>query len=117
MSDLLIVPRPEHVPGHCVLSLKSEDPEGFIDTGLNPSMAFADDMDPHIYASVSVVKEWARKLGMVDPADPLELDNLRRECLLLRDQLADADKRLDAIDLLESAGYTQRKKPGRPRNV
>lgn len=101
-----VVARPEMSPGHCLLSLKSEDPEGFIDTGLSPAC-----VDPRVYASVSVIKEWATKLGMVDSA---AIDRLERQITDLQAQLAEADDELNAIHILKARGYTAARKPGRP---
>lgn len=103
---MVIVQRPEVAPGHCILSLKSEDPEGFIDTLLTPAV-----VDPRVYASVSVVKEWARKLGMVDGDDLVALERRVED---LEAQLAEADSELNAIHILKARGYTPAKKPGRP---
>lgn len=103
---MVIVDRPEIAPGHCMLSLKSEDPLGFIDTLLTPAV-----VDPRVYASVSVVMEWARKLGMVDGAD---LEALERRVEDLEAQLAEADSELNAIHILKGRGYQAAKRPGRP---
>jgi hypothetical protein len=89
-----------------MLSMKSEDPDGFIDTGLTPAV-----VDPRVYASVSVVREWARKLGMVDGSI---VEGLERRVADLEAQLAEADNELNAIHILKARGYTPAKKPGRP---
>lgn len=103
---MVIVERPEIAPGHCILSLKSEDPLGFIDTLLTPAV-----VDPRVYASVSVVKEWARKLGMVDG---VIVDGLEAQVADLKAQLAEADNELNAIHILKGRGYQAAKRTGRP---
>lgn len=101
-----IVSRPEMSPGHCMFSLKSEDPLGFIDTGLSPAC-----VDPRVYASVSVVREYATKLGMVD-GDVVA--SLERKVHDLELQLAEADADLSAISFLKGRGYQPVKRAGRP---
>ena len=108
-TDLRIIERPQLPPGRCVVSLSDEDPQGFIDTGLT-----LPEIDPRVIVSVTWVKTTAKKLGLVEPDGDADNDQLYRENQLLREQLADADKRLEAIDLLEGAGFTARKKRGRP---
>jgi hypothetical protein len=101
-----IVPRPEQQPGHCIATLKSEDPEGFLDTGLVPAV-----VDPRVYVSVSWLKECAVKLGYV-PAEDLEQAN--RRIALLLEQVAEADKFAEAAEYtLGRFGQQVRNKPGR----
>lgn len=102
-----VVPRPELVPGHCIASLKSEDPEGFIDTGLCPPV-----VDPRVYLAVSVVREYATKLGMVDGTVVAELEARITD---LEQQLAETDRELNAIHVLKARGYVPTKRPGRPK--
>lgn len=101
-----IVDRPTMEPGHCMLSLKSEDPLGFIDTGLTPAV-----VDPRVYASVSYVKELAGHLGMVDGAD---IDALHAQIADLEAQLVEYDQELNAIHILKARGYSPSRRPGRP---
>jgi len=105
-SGLVIVEKPVQAPGCCIASLQSEDYEGFIDTLNSPSF-----VDPHVYISVSWVKEVARKLGWTDEAD---VAALAQEIKRLEAKLEEAEKAIQAIDALESSGFTQRKRQGRP---
>lgn len=99
MDELRIIDRPELPPGHCIATMRSEDPRGFIDTLLTPAV-----IDPRVYLSVSYIEELARALGMEYPEGKSEdVDDLKR-------QLEDAEKALAAIDVMESAGFVARKK-------
>lgn len=103
-DKMLIVERPEMHPGHCMATLTSEDPKGFIDTTLVPAV-----IDPRVYISVSWVEETARKLGMEYPTDNNDAVRVRE----LEEQLLEADRQLQAIDVMESAGFVARKKATR----
>ncbi len=109
-----IVERPWLAPGHCIASLKSEDDKGFIDTQLTPAV-----VDPRIYLSVSFVEECARNLGMVDGSTFADLAERERalmdEVQTLEERVAELEQKFAAIDLLESQGFTARKKLGRPK--
>lgn len=102
-DTLMIVDRPAMPPGHCIASLSDVDPKGFIDTGMTPAL-----IDPRIYVSVSWIESIARKMGMdyVDSASDERVVELERE-------LAEAEKYLQAVDVMESAGFVARKRPGR----
>jgi hypothetical protein len=74
--------------------------------------------DDHVYLSGTAVKECARMIGWVPPG---EVRALRAELALANTMLADerrlaADlrRKLDAIDVIESEGFRQRRKAGRP---
>jgi hypothetical protein len=86
----------------------------FIDTGIE-----LEGFENRVYVSEPAVKDMGKMLGFPSLEEHEELksrvEELERELALTRDQLEDADSRLDAIDLLESANFTARKKPGRPR--
>ena len=103
-SGIVIVDKPIQAPGCCAVTLTSEDYDGFIDTGLSPSF-----VDPHIYVSVSWVKQVARHLGFTDD---IEIDPLLQEIKDLQDQLERAEKAVAAINTLESSGFVSRKKRG-----
>lgn len=99
MDDLRIIDRPELPPGHCIATMRTEDKKGFVDTLLTPPV-----IDPRVYLSVSYIEDVARSLGMEYPEGKSEdVDELKR-------QLEDAEKALAAIDVMESAGFTTRKK-------
>lgn len=107
MDDLRIVDRPELPPGHCIATMRDEDKKGFVDTLLTPPV-----IDPRIYLSVSYIEEVARSLGMEYPKveQSEEVEDLKR-------QLEDAEKALQAVDVIESAGFVARKKAGRPKKA
>lgn len=77
-----------------------------------------DGRDNHVYLSGTAVKQMAGMLGWVPPG---EVKALLREIEALKALLVDAQaettdlrKRFDAIDVLASQGFRERKKPGRP---
>lgn len=89
------------------------DPEGYIDTGSE-----MDGFDNHCYVSVKAVNEMATLIGRPTVSQFREvvdsnihfserLDEVTKE----RDELA---ARFEAIDMLASAGFVERKKTGRP---
>ena len=99
MDELRIVDGPELPPGYCIATMRTEDRKGFVDTLLTPAV-----IDPLVYLSVSYIEEVARALGMEYPEGKTEdVDDLKR-------QLEEAEKALQAIDVMESAGFTARKK-------
>jgi len=108
-TDLRIIERPLLPPGRCVVSLSDEDPQGFIDTGLT-----LPELDPRVIVSVTWVKTTAKKLGLVEPDGDASHDEMYRELNLLREENAQLNKQLEAIDMLEGAGFTARKRRGRP---
>lgn len=103
MDELRIVDGPELPPGHCIATLRTEDKKGFVDTLLTPAV-----IDPRVYLSVSYIEDVARGLGMEYPKGQRDddVEDLKR-------QLAEAEKALEAVDVMESAGFVARKKPGR----
>jgi hypothetical protein len=103
------------VPPHgCVLSGLSTGP--FIDTGVDiRPVPFG---TPHAYIQLDIAREIGRTAGMVEETT---LDIMRKQNLELAAQLERAEQELSdlessfqAIDHLESKGYTARKKAGRP---
>lgn len=96
-----------HIPGN--------HRDGFIDSG---SELLSSAHDNHVYVSVVAVREMARMIGWLDPDAKRDLENrvavLERENHRLEDEVIQLNREFEAIDLLESAGYTARKKPGRP---
>lgn len=99
--------------GCAVLPFVGKDDEGFFDTG--------NELVDHVYVSVTAVKEMARQLGWLDPGDVEDLRNEIEERDLrvqrLEDELNDTETVFQAIDVLESQGYTARKKAGRPKKM
>lgn len=110
------VDRPHLAPHVCAVTLRGATDESvkqWIETDVNLT-----GFEPHVYLSDIAVREAARLLGYGSPEDVASLneriEDLERELSLTKDQLEDADRRLEAVDLLESAGFRARKKPGRP---
>jgi hypothetical protein len=88
-------------------------PKGFIDTGSEMP-----GFDNHVYVSVVAVEEMARMIGFVHPAYlEAEVDKLKRELEVAKDQIAEMDAELSAIDVLKNRGYKPAKSAGRPRKV
>lgn len=100
-------------PHHCAVypQLGASPAEGLFDAG-NDLAGF----DNHIYVSVAAVKEMARDLGYVPPADHRVVENQRDAALgriaSLEQELADKQKALDSIDFLGSHDFIARKKRG-----
>jgi hypothetical protein len=111
-----LVPRPALVPGHCIVNLSSEDPGGFVDTGLTPAA-----IDPRIYVSRQAVVDMGRLFGFPTPDEThalrADVERLEHEVAQLRDQLAEADKYAEAAEYTLRATFGQetkvRQKPGR----
>jgi hypothetical protein len=104
---LVVVDRCELPPGHCIATMSDQDARGFVDTLLTPAL-----VDPRVYLSVSYIEEVARKLGMEYEAEG-KIAGLEARVEELELELSEADKRIEAIDVMESAGFTARKRPGR----
>lgn len=87
---------------------------GFIDTGSEMP-----GFDNHVYVSVVAAEQMARMVGWVPGRDLKAVEAERDEALAdlaaVREELASAERHLEAVDLLESRGFTARKKPGRPK--
>lgn len=98
--ELRIIDGPELPPGHCIATMRTEDPKGFVDTLLTPAV-----IDPRVYLSVSYIEDVARALGMeyVEAEKDDSVEELKR-------QLEEAERALQAIDVMESAGFQARKK-------
>jgi hypothetical protein len=102
--------KPVFEPYMCAATLRGEDRDGWIDTGLQLR-----GFDPHVYLSFAAVKTAALIVGWEDPA-PLKdrIAELERENADLAEQLASADQELNAIHILKGRGYAAAKRPGRP---
>jgi cell division protein FtsB len=74
-------------------------------------------VDQHVYVSVVAVREMATKIGWHPPETvggiEAQLESYKHRVAALEDEVAQLNQEFEAIDLLESAGYTARKKPGR----
>lgn len=113
------VPHAALRPHHCAAIPfvgNSTAQDGFIDTGVD-----LPGWDPHVYVSVTAVKEMARLIGW-QPAHVQQgvrdrLAEKDAEIESLRSDLAEKDKQLDAVQVLKNAGFAQTRAPGRPRKV
>lgn len=108
------VDRPQLPPHSCAFTLLGTDPDGFFTTN-----TVIRGLDPTAYVSATAVKTAAAQLGWLSPENHGELvaslDEYERRVEDLEAQLAEADKLITSIDVFESAGYTARKKAGRPK--
>jgi hypothetical protein len=72
-----------------------------------------------VYVSVEAVEVLARKEGWISPEEHANqrahIEGLARELEQYKGDLAEAQRHLDAIDVIESADFRARKKTGRPR--
>lgn len=115
------VERAKLSPHHCAVfpHLGQAHRDGYFDSGIDlPGPG----LPPHnalhrMYVSVVAVKELARKLDWIPPE---EVEVLRQEVRDLQGQLVEALERADAaeavvdsIDVIESAAFRARKRPGR----
>lgn len=87
---------------------------GYIQTG-----AVMDGFDNEVYISVVAVKEMATIIGYPTVEEHrnlvVEANRIARQLEATTAELAAARAELDAIDMLASAGFVARKKPGRPK--
>lgn len=108
-SGIVVVEKPTQAPGCCIASLKDEDYEGFVDTGNNPTF-----VDPHVYVSVSWIKQVARVLGMEDGD---QIEELRGQIEELEGKLIEAERAIQAVDTLKSSGFVAEIRKGRPQKT
>lgn len=102
------------------MNLSSEDPGGFVDTGLTPAV-----IDPRVYVSRQAVIDMARLFGMPDPDQFAEVlaaaEQLDHENRALREQLAEADRYAEAAEYTLKATFGSdakiKNKPGRKPKV
>lgn len=91
---------------------------GFIDTG---SEMLPSAREQHVYVSVVAVEEMAKLLKWHSPesvdAIERELEGYKHKVAALEDEVAELNRDFDAIEVLQSRGYTARKKPGRKPNA
>ena len=113
-----LVDKCDQIPHRCSATQKSEDPQGFVDTGMEPPC-----IDPHIYLSVSWVRnELAALCGLVDgdthAALGEELEQARRDLESKQLELDAVNRELDAISVIESSErFKARRKPGPRKKV
>jgi hypothetical protein len=98
-------------PQTCAVLPHRHFSERFIDTGTD-----LPGVDPHIYVSESAVGEMARIFGWRSPADSAATDEaiegLEAQLAELETECNRLQAQFDAIDVLGSAGFTARRKPG-----
>lgn len=111
-----LVPTADIKPGRCAVlpQVGGQHPEGYIDTGSEMLGGGDGRFDQHVYVSVVAARELAGVIGWIDPStlEVLVAEQAQR-IAALDAELTEANRQLDAIDALESAGYRSRKKPGR----
>jgi hypothetical protein len=101
------------MPHHCAVTLKADDPEGFVDTGTELPC-----IDPHIYLSVSWIRNELARLCAMAPHHVVEkladeVDQLYREIEGKDLELRELNAQLDAISVIESSEkFKARRKPG-----
>ncbi len=77
--------------------------------GVNPAF------DQRVYVSVRAVRLLAENIGFADPSElRVELAEAVERAERLEAELDEANRALDAVDVMESAGFTKRRKTGRP---
>jgi hypothetical protein len=105
------VPKVPQAPHCCSFSLRADDPEGFF---LGEILS---GWDPKAAISVRFARTLARELGYVHPDDHKalsdEMDVLRAELDQANARIEELQGQFEAIDVLASAGFQARKKPGR----
>lgn len=122
---MFFVERAKLSPHHCAVfpHLGQAHRDGYFDTGIDlPGPGLPPHNKLHrIYASVAAVGEMARKLDWIPPE---EVEVLRAEVRDLQGQLSEALERADAaeavvdsIDVIESAAFRARRKPGKQKAV
>jgi hypothetical protein len=117
---VFVVPRPELSPGYCIVTMSSEDPGGFIDTGLSPAA-----VDPRIYISRQAVIDMGRHFGLPTPEQAESyiesIETMARRIEDLEHQLAEADRYAEAAEYTLKATFGDatkiRNKPGRKKVV
>lgn len=106
-------------PMHCAVvpTIGQMSGHRFIDTRQDMHCASVNTPN-RIYVSEPAVREMAKLMGWTPPEDvrvlTAERDRLAAELELSRAATADLEQRFGAIDVLASAGFVARKKPGRP---
>jgi hypothetical protein len=111
-----IVESPVWPPSKCAVTGRGEDLNGFLDTGSQLTC-----IDPHIYISYEGMKLLAKEWGFVDPDTHEKLLKayavLHEDIAKVKNDLAEANREIDAVHVLRSKGYTSARKPGRPPKI
>lgn len=104
-----VVAVPNHTPGMCCVNLRNNDPEGFIDT-TNELRA----IDPHIYISISAVKEMAELIGLVSRDEVSKaterIAELTSEVERLQHELKQAEEEAEAVHILRRSYKVEAKR-------
>jgi hypothetical protein len=101
-------------PHHCAVIpfIGNTNGRGFIDTGID-----LPGWDPHVYVSVEAVEEMAREIGWqpahISAQAATRAGEKDARIAELEAEVADKTERLEAVQVLRSAGYTSARKPGR----
>lgn len=115
MAFPLKTDRPTFSPHVCAVLGKGDDTRGWIDCG---NLA-TNQPDPRVYLSYGGVRTAALLFGWTPPEQVVERDQriteLQDENRKLQAENETLRQRQEAIDVLASAGFTARKKPGRPK--
>jgi len=109
-----VIEGPELAPHRCAAfpSVGAGHPGRFVDTGSDLFDGFT---TQRVYLSDLAVVEAAGLLGLVDGVELKQrVSDLEREIEGMRAEVAEARALANAVDVMESAGFTARKKPGRP---
>lgn len=89
----------------------TNEPRGFIDID-----RVLPGWDPHVYVSQAGAEALAQFIGWSSGDHVKELEatisSLEEEVELLKSEIAQADKFLDAVDVLESKGFRTRRRTG-----
>jgi NAD(P)-dependent dehydrogenase (short-subunit alcohol dehydrogenase family) len=106
-------------PMHCAVvpTIGQTSGRRFIDTGYDMYVNSVN-MPNRIYVSEPAVGEMARKFGWTSPDDAQALaarvTALEKAVAAAEREKEELEQRFGAIDVLASAGFVARKKPGRP---
>lgn len=74
----------------------------------------------HVYCSVAAAKQMAEAMGWAPQGPDQSKAELERVKTALAEMTAERDSlraQLDAVHVLKNAGFTQARKPGRPRKA
>lgn len=115
-----IVPSPDRRPHSCAITGKSEDPGGFLDTGVELPWA-----EPRIYISAHGASLIAEQFDYVSKDIAAQaIEQLMREgeeksaeIEQLHQRITELEGAVKAVDVLVSEGFRARSKPGRKAGV
>lgn len=111
-----LVPRPFLAPMRCaaLAHVGQTARTRWVDTGVELA-----GFDNHVYLSETAVVEAGRLLGHPSKGEFWEAcqdrDRAREELENVKRMLIDAERKLAAVEVLKQGGFTQTRKPGRPR--